>query len=97
MSSSSCLPGRLSADPYVAPPGIPKERLTILREAFMRTMADPDFLADAKKLELEISPVSGPAVEQLLNEVYATPTGRGPEVERASQVTCSGSTHRVPC
>jgi tripartite-type tricarboxylate transporter receptor subunit TctC len=59
--------------PYVAPPGIPKERLTILREAFMRTMADPDFLADAKKLELEISPVSGPAVEQLLNEVYATP------------------------
>ena len=59
--------------PYAAPPGIPSERLALLRRAFMDTMADPEFLADAKKLELEISPVSGPEVEQLLREVYATP------------------------
>jgi tripartite-type tricarboxylate transporter receptor subunit TctC len=59
--------------PYAAPPAIPKERLAVLREAFMDTMVDPDFLADAKKLELEISPVSGPAVEKLLTEVYAAP------------------------
>jgi tripartite-type tricarboxylate transporter receptor subunit TctC len=58
--------------PYAAPPGIPKERLAVLREAFMDTMADPDFLADAKKLELEVSPVSGPEVEKLLAETYAT-------------------------
>jgi tripartite-type tricarboxylate transporter receptor subunit TctC len=59
--------------PYVAPPNLPAERLTALREAFMATMQDKDFLADADKSELEINPVSGEEVEKLVKEVYATP------------------------
>ena len=59
--------------PYVAPPGLPPERLAVLRQAFMETMKDPAFIAEADKAQLEVNPVSGEAVEQLVREVYATP------------------------
>ncbi len=59
--------------PYVAPPGIPADRLAALRKAFMDTMKDPDFLAEAKKSELEITPVPGEEIQKLVEEVYETP------------------------
>jgi Tripartite tricarboxylate transporter family receptor len=59
--------------PYLAPPGLPADRLATLRQAFMDTMTDKDFLAEAKKTDLEINPVSGEEVEKLIKEVYATP------------------------
>jgi tripartite-type tricarboxylate transporter receptor subunit TctC len=59
--------------PFVAPPGVPAERLAALRTAFMKTMADKEFLADAEKMKLEISAVPGDKVEALVKEVFATP------------------------
>ena len=59
--------------PFVAPPGIPPERLAALRQAFMQTLADKDFLADAEKQRLEIAGVSGEEVAKLVTELYATP------------------------
>jgi tripartite-type tricarboxylate transporter receptor subunit TctC len=59
--------------PYFAPPGIPKDRLAVLRKAFMDTMVDKEFLADANKSKLEILPVPGDKVEALVKEVYETP------------------------
>src|SRR5262249_15244998 len=59
--------------PFVAPPGIPPDRLAALRKAFMQTMTDKDFLADAEKAKLEINPVDGEKVEALVKEIYATP------------------------
>jgi len=59
--------------PYVAPPNLPADRVAALRQAFMDTMTDRDFLAEAERLQLEINPVSGAAVESLVKEVYATP------------------------
>jgi tripartite-type tricarboxylate transporter receptor subunit TctC len=59
--------------PYMAPPGIPKDRAEALQKAFMDTMKDPEFLAEAEKGNFEIKPVSGPAIEKLVSEVYATP------------------------
>ena len=59
--------------PYLAPPGLPKERTAALRRAFNETMQDKDFLAEAAKAQLEITPVAGPAVEKLVAEVYQTP------------------------
>ncbi len=61
--------------PYLAPPNIPADRLAALRQAFMDTMKDKDFLAEAAKTDLEINPVSGEDVEKLVKEVYATPAG----------------------
>lgn len=69
--------------PYLAPPGIPKDRADALKKAFMDTMKDPDFLAEADKAQLEITPVDGAAIEKLVTEVYKTP----PEVAaKAAQV-----------
>jgi len=65
--------GQVMGRPYLAPPGVPAERLAALRMAFMDTMRDPAFLAEAQKMKLEIRPVGGEAVQQLVAEVYATP------------------------
>jgi tripartite-type tricarboxylate transporter receptor subunit TctC len=59
--------------PYVAPPNLPADRVAMLRKAFMDTMKDKDFLAEADKMQLEINPVSGEDVQKLVAEVYATP------------------------
>jgi hypothetical protein len=59
--------------PYAAPPGVPRDRAEVLRTAFMDTMKDPDFLAEAQKLQFEITPVPGAKVEALVTEIYKTP------------------------
>jgi tripartite-type tricarboxylate transporter receptor subunit TctC len=61
------------ARPYVAPPGVPAERLRALRAAFDATMRDPAFQAEAKRQELEVRPVSGVEAEGLIKDIYATP------------------------
>jgi tripartite-type tricarboxylate transporter receptor subunit TctC len=64
---------QMLARPYVAPPGIPPERLNALRAAFDATMRDPEFLADAQRQDLEVRPVSGPEAAALIDEIYASP------------------------
>ena len=59
--------------PYLAPPGLPAGRAQALQRAFSDTMQDLMFLADAKKQKLEINPVSGSEIEQLLKETYQMP------------------------
>ncbi|MGH7870785.1 MAG: Bug family tripartite tricarboxylate transporter substrate binding protein, partial [Candidatus Binatia bacterium] len=59
--------------PIVATPGIPPERVKILREAFMKTVNDPELLDDAKKKKLELDPVSGEELETLGKEIIAQP------------------------
>ena len=61
------------ARPFAAPPGIPPERLAALRAAFDATMKDPQFLAEAKRLDLEVRPVNGGEVQKLIEEAYASP------------------------
>jgi len=59
--------------PFAAPPGIPSERLAILRRAFDATLKDPAFLSDAARLQMEIDPLDGPAIEALLAKAYNAP------------------------
>lgn len=59
--------------PFVAPPGVPADRLKILRDAFAATMKDKQFLADAQKSKLDIDYDSGEAVQKLVARMYATP------------------------
>ncbi len=58
--------------PFAAPPGMPQDRLQIMRDAFEATTRDPDFLKDAAKLGIENTPRSGAAVEKMVREVYQT-------------------------
>ena len=59
--------------PFIAPPGLPQDRVDALRKAFLDTMRDPEYLADAEKTQMEINPVSGEKVQALVKEEYATP------------------------
>lgn len=58
------------ARPYSVPPGMPKERLAMLRKAFMETMKDPELLAEAKKAKLEFKPVDGPTIAKIFAGFY---------------------------
>jgi len=55
--------------PYVLPPDTPKDRVQIMRRAFMDTMKDPEFLAEAKKANLDINPDDGATLEQNVKEI----------------------------
>jgi len=59
--------------PFVAPPQTPAERVATLRAAFDKAMKDPDFLAEAKKLKLDLAPKAGVEIERIIRQVYASP------------------------
>ena len=64
----------LLGQPYVAPPGVPADRVAILRRAFAATMADPAFAADAEKVSYAIQPLDGEEVARIVHEtVTASP------------------------
>jgi tripartite-type tricarboxylate transporter receptor subunit TctC len=62
-------PGR----PLAAPPGVPADRLEILRRAFDATVKDPEFLVEAEKVQMEIEPLSAREIDKLLASAFATP------------------------
>jgi tripartite-type tricarboxylate transporter receptor subunit TctC len=59
--------------PYAAPPGTPPERVAALRQAFDETMVDPDFLRDAARSNLDVTPITGAAVQEIIARLYQTP------------------------
>lgn len=61
--------GRM-ARPYSVPPGTPKDRLKVLQKAFMATLKDPKFLADAEKSRLEINPIPASMIESMIADLY---------------------------
>ena len=58
--------------PLVTPPGVPADRLKILRDAFDKSINDPGIKADAEKRRLELDPASGAELESLAKEVMAS-------------------------
>ena len=58
---------------YIAPPGVAPEQLSILRKAFDDTMKDPQYLADAEKMRIDISPLPGAKVQEIVQKLHATP------------------------
>lgn len=58
-----------SVRPYALPPKTPKDRVQLLRKAFMDTMKDPEFLAEAKKANLDINPEDGATLESNVKEI----------------------------
>jgi tripartite-type tricarboxylate transporter receptor subunit TctC len=69
--------------PYIAPPGTPEDRVKILRDAFTATMQDKDFLADAERSRIDITPTSGEAVQDTIQKLYASPKE---VIDRAKQL-----------
>lgn len=59
--------------PFVAPPGVPADRVAALRNAFDATVKDPEFIADAKKQRLIVEPISGREIAEVIAAAYRTP------------------------
>jgi tripartite-type tricarboxylate transporter receptor subunit TctC len=59
-----------STRPYFLPPSTPKERVQILRKAYMDTMKDAEFLAEAKQAKLDIDPDDGASLEKNVKEIF---------------------------
>jgi tripartite-type tricarboxylate transporter receptor subunit TctC len=59
-----------TARPFVLPPSTPKGRVEVLRKAFTETMKDPQFLAEAKKANLDINPADGAELEENVRKVF---------------------------
>jgi tripartite-type tricarboxylate transporter receptor subunit TctC len=55
---------------YALPPSTPKERVALLRTAFNETMKDPQFLAEIKKSNLEVDPLTGSEMEAIAQKLY---------------------------
>lgn len=60
---------------YSLPPGTPKERVQLLRRAFQDTMKDPEFLADTKKANMDVDPVTGEELERLIGGFFKLDPG----------------------
>ena len=65
-------PGKMGR-PYFAPPNLPRERVELLRRAFDASMTDPQLLADAAKMKVEIDWMNGEAVQAMVANIYNTP------------------------
>jgi tripartite-type tricarboxylate transporter receptor subunit TctC len=59
--------------PFVAPPGVPADRIAALRQAFAATLADPELKSEAAAVGLNVRPVSAAATQAIIAAVYRTP------------------------
>jgi tripartite-type tricarboxylate transporter receptor subunit TctC len=75
--------------PYMMPPGVPAERVAALRRAFLAALRDPELLAEAERIGLEIDPISGEELQALAEKIYATPPAI---IEKARQAV----TYKAP-
>jgi tripartite-type tricarboxylate transporter receptor subunit TctC len=71
--ASVVLASNIFGRPYVTPPGIHPDQLKILRESFAKTLSDREFLAEAKRRNLEIKPSAGEELEKLARDIIVQP------------------------
>jgi tripartite-type tricarboxylate transporter receptor subunit TctC len=69
--------------PMVAPPGIAGQQLGILRQAFNRSVADPEFQAEARRGSLALNPMTGESMDELMKDLYRIPKDR---IEHALEI-----------
>jgi tripartite-type tricarboxylate transporter receptor subunit TctC len=72
--------------PYFISGDVPKERAEILRAAFMETMRDREFLVEAEKLQFDISPMTGEAVQKMLADILSAPEDLKTKIRAAIRV-----------
>jgi tripartite-type tricarboxylate transporter receptor subunit TctC len=72
------------ARPLALPPGVPADRVAAIRAAFEATMKDPEYLAEAEKGRIEISPVNGATAQAMVKQIQATPQ---PIIDRLREMT----------
>lgn len=78
--------------PIVAPPEMPVDRVQALRQAFDRTLKDPEFIAEAEKLNLDIKPLSGERIQKIATQTVSAPQS---VIARAKELIRPGKTEKA--
>jgi tripartite-type tricarboxylate transporter receptor subunit TctC len=73
--------------PFIAPPGIPADRLEMLRDAFRKSYEDPEFQKEAKQRQVAINPIWGQEAEDTIKSIYQAPPA---VIERLRKVATAG-------
>lgn len=60
------------AYPFVAPPGVPADRVKALKDAFVKVMNDPEFVKEAQKLSFDVTPTTGDEIVEIVKKAYAS-------------------------
>jgi tripartite-type tricarboxylate transporter receptor subunit TctC len=81
------LAGGLWGRPFALPPNVPADRVAALRKAFVDMTKDADFLAEAKKLDLDLDVMDGAQLDDILRKAYASP----PEIVEAARKAIGGN------
>jgi tripartite-type tricarboxylate transporter receptor subunit TctC len=75
-------PGAMARS-FAAPPALPAGKATLLRRAFDATLQDPEFRAEAARMQADLAPTAGEEVQALVARIYATPR---PVIERVKKL-----------
>jgi tripartite-type tricarboxylate transporter receptor subunit TctC len=68
--------------PFAAPPGVPADRAKALQKAFMETQRDAEYLKEAAKLDLDVSPIDGDQILKLIDDIAKLPPEQLQSVEK---------------
>ena len=68
--------------PMIAPPGLPADRVKILREAYNRALKDPELIAEVTKSRLDMEPSTGEEIEAIIKEIIDRPPEVVPLVKK---------------
>ena len=71
---------------FAAPPGIPADRLAALEKAYMDTLKDPDFLAEAKKSKYDIYPQTAAEIREAVQKMMSMPSDIVAELKKAMEL-----------
>ena len=69
----------------MAPPGVPAQRVAMLRAAFTAAMQDPELIAEAQRAQLDLRPQTGEEVQAFIQRVYAAPREIAERARKAVQ------------
>ena len=72
----------LLSRPFAAPPGVPADRAAALQKAFMETHKDPDYLKEAARMKIDVSPIDGNEVLRMIQQIAKTPEDQLKRIEK---------------
>mgnify|MGYP006301389847 FL=1 len=82
--------------PVSTTPGVPADRVAALRKAFMETLDDPEFIAEAKQQNAEVRPMTGEVLEKTIRELIEAPQSVRDRVKVALQPKASDTLESAP-
>ena len=83
--------------PMIAPPGVPADRVKILREAYNKALRDPELIAEVTKSRLDMEPSTGEDIEALIKEIMDQPPEVIPLVKKFSTARTSQKIEKNSC